>query len=402
MIGRLRSVLAMVSEKFNYWAGALFILIMIALGANIDKVIAKLKPYFSWDKWYYWTALLIAILILFLIIYAIWQYGKKKNAEAEDQKQSEALSFMPNTLAKKWNTFLKGIPTEFRRSLVLYQPFVVLGESGSGKTLMIDNYTDWKGQSRQFYPSYTSDPVIQFYLGSKILVQEIPGTLLDDTSEQARIALLKLWKPFFRGRNPKVVVAVNSMKLLTESSESLKKQAQTIRGKINLLSSKRSRPAQIGIALTFMNHVEGCSEFFDFLMQHQIPLKIEFESEKSSKEFVNCLEAYEDFLKNALMALPADNYLKIISFMRRIPEIFAVLSEFMQVLRNPDPLSVQPKIAYLCMVSDREKYSDLSNPFQTAAFSSEQTAILSTTETSDCGSRYADSGHCLFCRQLYL
>src|SRR5690242_19107095 len=66
-----------------------------------------------------------------------------------------------NRLRRTWKTFLRNIPGEFRRYILLYQPFVVFGESGSGKSSLIGRYTDWKGQAAQFYPSYNADPALQ-------------------------------------------------------------------------------------------------------------------------------------------------------------------------------------------------------------------------------------------------
>ena len=106
----------------------------------------------------------------------------------------------------------------------------------AGKSCLIDTYTDWQGLARQFYPSYTTDPQLQIYLGSKVIVQEIPSALFNDTSEPARAALLRLWRACFRKKKPTVVVVINGAALNTDSPESLKKQAQTIRGKINILS----------------------------------------------------------------------------------------------------------------------------------------------------------------------
>src|SRR5205085_1132256 len=126
--------------------------------------------------------------------------------------------------------------------ILFFQPFVVLGESASGKSLLISKYTDWKGQAAQFYPSYSVDPQLQIYVGSKAVIQEVPSTLLADTSTVARTALLRLWRPLFRKREPIAVLTFSAAALRQATPESLRTQAQTLRGKLNVLSRIANRP----------------------------------------------------------------------------------------------------------------------------------------------------------------
>ena len=126
-----------------------------------------------------WLAAVILAIILISVLLFFWRRKRKarKTAVAEAPKTlaAEAEELEPerpaipkSSLVVVWKSFLKGIPGKFRRSIMLYQPFVVLGDSGSGKSLLINNYTDWQGQARQFYPSHTQDPILQVYLGSRI------------------------------------------------------------------------------------------------------------------------------------------------------------------------------------------------------------------------------------------
>ena len=47
---------------------------------------------------------------------------------------------------------------------------------------------DWQRQARQFLPSYTSDSLLQIYLGPDTVVQEVSAPLLEDDTPQARLA----------------------------------------------------------------------------------------------------------------------------------------------------------------------------------------------------------------------
>lgn len=327
----------------------------------------SLKKFLTLENWPYWGSALLIILIIVLIVFFIKKRRGTAKAEAgtPEQKQEKEIKepVLPlSSLTDIWKKFLKGIPAEFRRFIMLYEPFIVMGESGSGKTALIDNYTDWQGQARQFYPSYTADPLLQFYLGSKIIVQEMPSSLLNNTSKHARAALLKLWQSLFKKNLPKVVIVLNGANLASESPESLKKQAQMMRGKTNLLSLKhKKKTVRVCIALTHMNYIEGFSEFFNFLRVNQIPLKLEL---NENQELADCLEPYEIYLTQALTTLPAEDYLKIISFLRKMPEIFSTLAEFIRIFQGPDPLSAKPEIFHLSLASHKEKDSSVSSPFK--------------------------------------
>lgn len=314
--------------------------------------------------------LLAGIIVIILIVLAI-RYFKKRRAKTADEPADQPVleEDKPKGLPKSalldiWNIFFKRIPGEFRRSISLFQPVVVLGEAGVGKSVLIDNYTDWQGQARQFYPSYTQDPQLQLYLGSKLVVQEIPATLLNDTSQATRAALLKLWTPLFRKKAPRVVVALNAAELTSENKESLKKQAQTMRGKINLISHVRKKPVKVAIAITHMNQVEGLREFFDFLHANDIPLNLAADTQDALERLPDCLESYERYLSLALTTLPAADYLKIVSLLKNAPKLFETLASYWKTLQGPDPLSIPPEISMVCLTTDNEDDRIVSNPFQ--------------------------------------
>ncbi len=330
---------------------------------KLQRLGEKLLGQESWILWV--IALLVLLLLVYLLVRMIRKRRRRKAAEAaaaEAEPKVKPPAVGPKALVRSWKAFVDAIPRRFRPYIKLYEHFLVLGESDAGKSFLIDNYTDWKGQARQFYPSYVGDPLIQFYLGSRVVVHEISSTLLNDTSEEARTALSRLWRRLFKKRMPTVIVALNSETLSAESPDSLKKLAQLIRGKLNLISMRRNRPVQVCIVLTFMNHIEGCAEFFDFLIENQIPLRIDIDA-ADPEDLAGCLEPYEQYLSRALLTLPAEDYLKIITFMRQIPEIFTPLSEFVKVLQHPDPLSADPEIFGLSLTTDRKKDVAIANPF---------------------------------------
>lgn len=367
--------------------------------SQIQRLIGKaIKFLFAPENWPYLVAVILAIILISVALYVWRKKRKAKKAAVPGEPQAEAASpeeeqepeqpaIPKSSLFNVWKKFLKGIPGKFRRSIMLYQPFVVLGDSGSGKSLLINNYTDWQGQARQFYPSYTQDPLLQIYLGSKMIVQELPASLLHNSGTDARIALLKIWKPLFLFKEPTVVVVLNATALKSGSPESLKKLAQVIRGKINLISEVRKKPVKVCIALTYMDQMEGFDEFTDFLRESGIPLKLEFKAKKErppandtrfrmgagpdTANLETCLEPYEVYLTRALTTLPADDYLKMMSFLRSAPELLSVLGRFVRILQTPGPLSPEPQIIRLSLASHRERDHLISNPF-TSTLSKEE------------------------------
>ncbi len=267
-------------------------------------------------------------------------------------------------LVRVWRAFLKQIPREFRRSILRYQPFVVLGESGTGKTLVISRYTDWAGQAAQFYPSYAADPQLQIYLGSRALVQEVPATLLRDTSPRARAALLRLWSKTFKKREPIVVITLSAGGLRSMAPDALRMHAQTLRGKINIISRIRGAPVRTRIVLTHMDQVEGFLAFSSFLEKQGIPLQVDLSAARDEEAIQKCLVPYEKYLPLALTTLPVKAYMKALTFLTKAPQTFSYLSIVLNTLREPDPLSFEPDVRELFLTSDTSgSPSALANPF---------------------------------------
>lgn len=316
------------------------------------------------EYWPYVVGGLVVIGLVVLLVVLIKRRRSKKAFKVSPETEDKKLS--GSDLVNVWKKFLLEVPGEFRRSIMLYKPFIVIGESGTGKSLLIDNCTDWKGQADQFYPSHTLDPLLQIYLGSKAVVQEISSALLNDTSKQARRALKKFWKLLFKKKEPVVVVVLNGETLRTDPPESLKKQAQVIRGKINILSRIRKQPVNVSIALTHMDQAEGFFEFSNFLHQNHIPLKLDFTTKTELQDLRTCLEPYEIHLSRALTTLPAKDYLKLVTFMKTAPESFSALSAFIKTLQRPDPLSFTPDVTSLSLASHGGGETPISNPFAAA------------------------------------
>src|SRR5262249_17502269 len=114
----------------------------------------------------------------------------------------------PKRLRKVWQDFLGKLPSNYSRSILNFEHFVVFGAASSGKTRLIDTYTDWRRQTKQLESSPVQDSDLQLYLASGAVIMEVSARVLEGHSKQGLSGLHKLWGPVFAMRAPTVVVVV--------------------------------------------------------------------------------------------------------------------------------------------------------------------------------------------------
>ncbi len=307
-----------------------------------------------------WAIGLGAVVLLVILVLVVRRLRRARPAAA-----TQAVT--PGALVKVWTRFLAQIPSEFRRYVLHFQSFVVLGEAGSGKSLLIGKCTDWKGQAAQFYPSYTTEPLLQLYLGSRTLVQEVPSSILADTSAQARAALMRLWRRTARKRQPIAVITISAATLRDASPDALRLQAQMLRGKLNVLSRVVDAPVQTRIVVTHMDQVEGYLAFADFVEKQEIPHRIALEPAAPGLGLSTCLEPFEEYLPLALTKLSARDHLRVLTFLSKGPATFERLELLLRALCESDPRSFEPDIRDLFLSSHTGGGpSAISNPFETS------------------------------------
>jgi len=338
------------------------------------KVLERLKVLVP-PEYMIWLPAWVVALALLAGAWLFVQKRRSAKAKGEDKPPQAPVrhvkSIAANTLESAWKEFLNQIPVEFRRIIMVYQHFVVFGDSGAGKSNLINNHTDWQGHARQFYPSYTANPLLQVYLGSKVLVQEIAPAILNDTSRDARVALLRLWKPLFRRKDPTAVVVLNSQALRDDEPMDLKKEAQMIRGKINLLARVRKKPVRVRLVLNNMEAVPGFVAFARFLNDARIPLNLDLGSTENLSELEDLLASYEIHLPRALTTVSAADYLDIITFFKEVPSVLKGLSRYISVLQSPDPLTPEPEVVSLSLSALSDEHPLVSKPFDTTLTSEE-------------------------------
>jgi type VI secretion system protein ImpL len=287
-----------------------------------------------------------AILIPLAIAgFALW---KKKKAEKDAAPKvvvapaSEELK--PRQLAAVWKRFLAKQPPNVRRSIFHFEPVIVIGDAGSGKSRVIDNGSDWRRAERQFLESDTTDPELQVYFGSNELTLELSGKASLGTSRACRDALTKLIGPIARRREPLVVVAVDGSKLAKQLPESIETTAETLRGKLTLVSSLAKKPVLTRVVVTHVDEIEGFDAFVRFCVAEGLPTALPLRTPKkgvtTGRELSDALAKYEEHLPRALTSLSSKDYRSLIVFLREMPAWLPALQQFCDVLLAGDGLTL--------------------------------------------------------------
>jgi type VI secretion system protein ImpL len=250
-----------------------------------------------------------------------------------------------NALVEVWRRFMRAQPRRHRASIKEYPVVLVLGSAGGGKSQLIDAQVDWQAQKKRFFPSVTDDALLQIYIGSRVVVQEVSAALLADDSADARRALKRLWARSARSRPPGVVVVVDAVALGNAAPEELRRQAQLVRGKIDLLQEIHRRPIRISVCLTHMDRFFGFAELADVASRHQLPLAVDLRSlaQRDGRD-VQVFGAREDYLSMALAASPAESFARIVELLSSSGGLGPLLSAFLAPLCDKSRVALPPEL----------------------------------------------------------
>ncbi|MFT3765628.1 MAG: type VI secretion protein IcmF/TssM N-terminal domain-containing protein [Minicystis sp.] len=320
-------------------------------------------------------AVLVGILLVVLLVVLVI-YLRRKRAPAAAAATPPPPPRPPpvNTdlLRNAWLRFVKGLPGEYQRSLLNFEHFVVMGAPAAGKSRLIDAYSDWKRQTKEFATSQANDPNLPVYLASSEVVMEIPARILEDHSEAVYRTLNRLWRPIYRERAPTVVAVVDAVRLMESPPNQVQDLAEKMRGKINVLSNIRGRAIEVRVALTHLDEIEGYKELADFCREHEIPLRAlvppaQPGAAPERPDVGRHLEAWLDELRGhlpkALISLPSAEFRRVVSFMRRAPGISGALRPFLKALFQHEAVVADPVYGGVYLASESP---GVSNPLQGA------------------------------------
>jgi IcmF-related N-terminal domain len=322
----------------------------------------------------HWLFLLVFVLVMVLIaaIVIFLVYRSRKKA-APAAAAGPAANLPPPTAAQTghlraaWLRFLRRLPQAYRRSILNFEHFVVMGAPASGKSQLIDNYTDWKRQTKEFASSQPNDPDLPVYLASSEVVMELPARILEDHSESVYRALNRLWRPIFRERGPTVIAVVNVMDLMGRTPDVVKDLAEKMRGKINVISAIRGRAIEVRVAFTHLDEIAGYHDFAAFCRDAGIPVRIAPPTEPGHVDVPARLDAWFEeirgYLPVALTSLPSPEYRRIVTFLRRAPEATDKIKPFLKALFQHEALVPDPVYGGIYLSSDPP---GVANPLSSA------------------------------------
>jgi len=301
---------------------------------------------------------LVVIVLLASIALAIWWWRLR----GREDTGAAARAISPLRLRAIWNSFLSRLPGAVRVAVPTYPHFVVFGNNASGKSALIGRKVDWQGQTSQFVPSYTADPLMQIYLGSHTVVQEFSAIVQDATSRGINEALKRLWGNLDVEQIPTVVVALQATSLSSSSPDQLRAQAQLLRGKINILADACGASPRVRICLTFMDRVRGYSDLARFLHKEQIPLMLEVGTDPRS-DLATGLAAYERHLPRALTTQPLSAFEGMLEFLRTGDQLLSPTADFVTALVEGSVVSQRPEVQGVYF-STLQNDAQVGSPFE--------------------------------------
>ena len=311
---------------------------------------------------------LLVVLVLFFLLLIIASIGLiylifRRRGQTEQPTQGGQNQATPKRLRSIWRQFLEPLPVSVRVAIQDYDHFVVFGDPGVGKSALISRRVDWQGQASQFLPSHTADPLLQIYLGSRTIVQEVSSTLLQAANREAHEAFRKLWKRSLPSALlPTVVIVLKISTLANSSPDVLRQQAKLIRGKINLLAELFGAPILTRLCLTNMERISGYSEFSRFLHKNRIPLLLDASGDAQSS-LGGSLQSYEKHLPRALTTMPVGPFEASIEVLHSAEELMTPVRSFIAALVEGSVASLRPDVQSVYFFS-LPADEDVGNPFE--------------------------------------
>ena len=318
--------------------------------------------------------MIILAVTLAVVLWRWWSARRKSSAEpitgtpdAAGRRPSGPPPVPKDRFVQVWRRFVSELPPMVRRSIHQFQPVLVLGGLGTGKTSLITRHTDWQRQARYLLGSQLDDPDLQIYLGSRVLVLELPPSVLAGSGRGLREALLALFGGLFRRRTPIVVVALNPLDFEQMTPDEARALADAVRGKINLLSLVRRKPIEVRLAITHMDRIPGFSDMAEVVRRQGGSLELQIHEgvpvEALDTVLPQELGKLAQVRSTSLLSLSAERYLKAVGFLRESPKLLAPVARFASALLAPEPLSRQPWLSSVYLTS-AQLDDAASAPFQ--------------------------------------
>lgn len=312
------------------------------------EVIKKLTAFIP-PAWKPWVLLALALMALGVPLFLAWRAKRKAAASAAPAAPAPLAR---NRLRQVRQKFLAGLPLRHRVAVTDLPGVVVLGPAGAGKSRLIELDLDWKRQARQFLPSLLTDSLLQVYLGADVVAQEVSAQLLEDETPEAREALRRLWKDTFGHGQQALAVLVLDARWLSETPpDEVRRAAQLLRGKLNLLSEVREGALETRVCLTHLDEREGYGDFARLLRAHHVPLRFTLPPVGEEGKLSTLLKTHEQYLALGLTALPVESFERLERFYSEGHAPFEALARFVTALMEGQTLAYAPKLSTVSLSS---------------------------------------------------
>jgi hypothetical protein len=303
-----------------------------------------------------WLTVLLIVLGVLLVGALVWAFVRWRRKYAQNKEIEVSGPSTSSRLHAIWINFQANLPEHAQH----FQTFLVLGDTGTGKSTVIDNHVDWRGQAHQYAPSVDSDALLQLYLGPDLIAQELSPALLRDDSQSTKRALRRLWREV---RLATVLVVLDATTLLDMDRPARRELAQRVRGKINLLPKQVREQIEVRLYLSKLDRVPGYLDFAATLgLDHPA---IGLTSTGTSTVDANAiLRAFDDHLSYALVHLSGSEFDRLVSFYERLPELIGALEPITRVLQAKDDLFGASYGASALYLGSQVPHSQVGDPFQ--------------------------------------
>jgi len=330
--------------------------------SGATPIVAQLAP-FGLPTWAYWALGIVCSLSVTTIAYLVYRFYQRRRAE-QSSRPSESKDAVPQTALRDiWTRFLSELPRSARAAVPNYPTFLLLGPASAGKSHVVRSRIDWQEQTGQLIPSYTADPMLQIYIGSRALAMELSAPLLLSNQDATREAVSKLFSTAFKHRNPTVLVVVDMATVIRTDPDTLAHQGQSIRAKLNLLAKALRSPIETRLVLTHMEQTEGYSAFAKYLNHERIPLELPLHLLTNREGGLGeLLSSYEQYLPHALINVNADQFRGMIKFLNGAPRHLRLLEPLLQPLLQANAAYPTPHLEKIYLHA-AGKDEQLGNPF---------------------------------------
>jgi hypothetical protein len=305
----------------------------------------------------------IAVLTITLAAILLWRRSKGKSTRrsASTTAVSQLGGLRKNRLRDTWSAFVRQLPPSLRDSLADHGHFIVLGASGSGKSTLIGQMIDWQGQSHQFRPSLISDPLLQIYLGQRLIVQEVSAALLQSTTKEVSELLQKLLRGQRRSRPLIVVVVLSASQILDAGPERIRREAQLVAGKLGLLAAETSEAVLLRLCVTGMDHLSGYSELARFVHSERRTASVSL-STQSLGQPTELFSQVQPLISKLLVTQPVTTFDRVIAFLQKAPQQLRPVLDYVAALRDASGTAKSAELDQLLFTSLRPE-EQVGNPF---------------------------------------